>query len=339
MGNSFRSALVSAVLIISLSVAARSVEESRPRPSGDYMGSRPPGDSAEVFAPGVVSTGFDELNSVFSPDGKEFCFSIKRPNQDRHIMMIMRQVGGSWTAPRVLSFSSPFGDADPAFEKRGNGMLFVSKRPVTAEDDSDDWNIWQVGRTGDGWSEPRALDPPVNTGSHEIHPSLTDDETLYFSSDREGGMGRFDIYRSKRTDGRYGAPENIGAPVNTEHGEGDLFVAPDESYIVFSSGRPGGFGRNDLYISFMKTDGYWTVPLNMGGMVNSEEIEYCPFVTPDGKYLFYSSYRRERRGAEVPPRSYEDISRMYSTPGNGLGDIYWIDAAIIDTLRGEAFGP
>jgi hypothetical protein len=126
--------------------------------------------------------------------------------------------------------------------------------------------------------------------------------------------------------------------VNTERGEGDLFVAPDESYIVLSSGRPGGLGRNDLYISFMKRDGSWTVPANMGGAVNSEEIEYCPFVTPDGKYLFYSSYRRARRGAHESPRSYEDISRMYSTPGNGLGDIYWIDATIIDSLKVEALG-
>jgi hypothetical protein len=209
---------------------------------------------------------------------------------------------------------------------------------VAADDESDDWNIWRVGRAGDGWSEPTALDPPVNTGNHEIHPSLTDGETLYFSSDREGGMGRFDIYRSKRAESGYGAPENLGAPVNTEHGEGDLFIAPDESYIVFSSGRPGGFGRNDLYISFMKTNGSWTVPVNMGEAMNSEEIEYCPFVTPDGKYLFYSSYRGARRGTGETPRSCEDISRMYSTPGNGLGDIYWIGSAIVDTLRIEALG-
>lgn len=327
--------LLAAVFFLSV-CADRGPHETHP--SGDYFGQRSPGDSSVVFAPGLISTGYDELNSVFSADGNEFYYSIKRPNQDRHILLVMKRINDSWTTPSVLPFSGLFGDADPAFAQHGDRLYFVSRRPVASDADSSDWNIWYADRTRDTWTEARSLGPPVNTRSHEIHPSFAGDGTMYFSSNREGGLGGFDIYRSRLKEGEYTVPENLGEPINTEYGEGDLFIAPDESYIIFSSGRPGGLGRNDLYISFMQSDGSWTVPINMGDEVNSEEIEYSPFVTRDGKYLFYSSYRRISDVAEAQIDSREDISRVYSSPGNGLGDIYWIEAQIIDDLRSGAPG-
>ncbi len=331
------SLLLSTILLLCLCVELRSDEKHLPHQSGDYLGQRLPGSSSEVFAPGVVSTGYDELNSVFSPDGKEFYFSIKRPNQDRHIMMVMKRIDDLWTNPDVLSFSGLFGDADPAFEQNGNRMFFASKRSIKGGDDSADWNIWYTYRTQDTWTEPNSLDSLINTRSHEIHPSFTDNGTMYFSSDREGGLGGFDIYRTQWIKGEHTNPENLGKPINTEYGEGDLFIAPNESFIIFSSSRPDGLGRNDLYISFMQADGSWTVPANMGREVNSEEIEYSPFVTRDGKYLFYSSYRRLLDGKAEHIRSYKEISTIYSMPGNGLGDIYWIDAKIIEYLRIKVF--
>jgi len=96
---------------------------------GAYMGQRPPGDSPELFLPGVVSTGMDELNSVFSPDGKTFLFSIKLPGQRHHTLVSMHQAGGRWTDPEVLPFSGVYGDADPAFDASGERVFFISTRP------------------------------------------------------------------------------------------------------------------------------------------------------------------------------------------------------------------
>ena len=115
---------------------------------------------------------------------------------------------------------------------------------------------------------------------------------------------------SKRKNGRYSAPENLGSAVNSEKNDWDAVIAPDESFIIFSSqDRADSFGQQDLYISFRKEEGGWTVAKNMGQSVNSPSDEICPSLSLDGKHLFFTSRRR------------------------GKADIFWIDANIIEELR------
>jgi Tol biopolymer transport system component len=208
-------------------------------------------------------------------------------------------------------------------------------RPVDeASPPREDWDLWAVDRTESGWSKPRNLGAPVNTDSAEVYPSVAADGTLYFSSGRPGGLGKNDIYRSRVIDGVFTDPENLGEAINTEHSEGDLFIAPDESYIVFvSSGRPDGIGRGDLYVSFRVEGGTWSPAINLGEEVNSRWTEYCPSVSPDGKYLFFTSYRVMRDEPSAPPLTYDEIQLAYVTPQSGMGDVYWVDAAILDALR------
>jgi Tol biopolymer transport system component len=121
--------------------------------------------------------------------------------------------------------------------------------------------------------------------------------------------GSLDIWRSRFVNGKYTLPENL-EEINTEHYEDGPFIAPDESYLIFESERPGGIGGSiDLYISFRKDDGSWSVPVNMGETINSDKTDRWARVTPDGKYLFFGSNR------------------------NGNMDIYWIDAKIISNLK------
>jgi hypothetical protein len=95
----------------------------------NYLGQKPPGLTPEVFAPGIISTGLDELNSVFSPDEKEFIFSIKLPNRGQHIMLFTKQINDVWTKPEVLPFSGKYSDADPAFSSDGNRLFFIQLAP------------------------------------------------------------------------------------------------------------------------------------------------------------------------------------------------------------------
>jgi Tol biopolymer transport system component len=123
-------------------------------------------------------------------------------------------------------------------------------------------------------------------------------------------VGGSDIYRSEYGSGQYKKPENLGRAINTEANEGDVCVAPDESFlIVSSSGRPDSYGKGDLYISIRQKDGSWSYAENMGETINSSETEYCPMLSPDGKYLFFTSRK------------------------SGNGDIYWVDARSIQNLR------
>ena len=104
--------------------------------------------------------------------------------------------------------------------------------------------------------------------------------------------------------------ENLGPGINSEHYEGDVYVAPDESYMIVSIyGREDDFGGGDLYVSFRDPEGAWSPPRNMGPDINSNKRDFCPMVTPDGKYLFFSSKR------------------------HGVGDIFWVDADVIEKLR------
>jgi Tol biopolymer transport system component len=149
----------------------------------------------------------------------------------------------------------------------------------------------------------------VNSGQHDSYPSVTKDGTLYFFSRRDGGLGHGDIYRSTLSNGEYTQVENLGKPINTEYHEVDPYIAQDESYIIFCSDKPGGFGKADFYISFRRDEGLWTEAVHMGGKVNSPQAEYIPYVTPDGKYFFFTSNK------------------------SGNRDIYWVDAKIIDELK------
>jgi hypothetical protein len=180
-------------------------------------------------------------------------------------------------------------------------------------------------RFADGkWSAPRPLMVYANEAKAvAVDMAVSPDgKELYFlgqhahSSNRPGSHGRSDVYRAQRlAAGGFAEPVNIGPPINTEHSEGDTFVAPDESYLILTSTRPGGLGQGDLYVSFRGKDGRWQPPVSLGDTINTDQTEFCPMVTPDGKYLFFS----RRWGA-----TWEQTT---------AGDVYWVDAKVLDRFR------
>jgi hypothetical protein len=113
---------------------------------------------------------------------------------------------------------------------------------------------------------------------------------LYFNGGRNASNS--DIYVSRLVDGRYTTPENLGPGVNSDAGDFHPFIAPDETFLLFDSQREqGSFGGNDLYISRRAEDGSWSDAENLGPAVNTASGDLRPFVTGDGKYLFFASSR------------------------------------------------
>ncbi len=193
-----------------------------------------------------------------------------------------------------------------------------------------DYDIWRMHRMGDGWSEPENLGSPVNTGNNEFYPSLTRDGTLFVTAQYQPGTGE-DIYRIPFSDGQYGTSMRLSDAINSPLGEYNAFVAPDESYLIFSTTRQNeGSGSGELYISFRGDDGVWTPAKNMGPVVNSPALDYCPYVTPDGKYLFFSSNRTIHLN-QTGKITYDLLKQEMNTLGNG--DIFWISASIIEKYR------
>jgi predicted alpha/beta superfamily hydrolase len=264
----------------------------------------------EIFAPGIVSTEKNEINSVFSPDGKEFFFA--RRNGSRLMMYFSRNVNGIWTKPKEFPYCEGTFNGDMNYSPDGNRLYYCSNRKTDAS--LGDLDIWNSERTETGWSEPVNLGIPVNSLSSETYPLFTQNGGLYFGSNREGTRGDKDVYYSRFIDGKYTQPIPLGDAINSDYGEGDTYVSFDESFMVINSwGRPDGFGRGDLYISFKLADEIWSRAKNMGERINTEYLEFCPMLSPDGKYLFFTSYRK------------------------GNGDIYWVDAKVIEAYKPENY--
>ncbi len=286
---------------------------------GPYLGQESPGMTAESFNPGgIFPEGDVQGCSGFLNEGTVFVFGSMRPNSDWRIrpVYVMEMIGGQWTKPRIAPFSeySPYNFTVGPDDQT---LYFTTlKSPnMTTRMFLEEANIWAVKLEMDGWTEPVMFGRSINTEQYyENYPAVTNDGTIYYMSRRETGVGRTDLWRSRNIDGKYAEAENVGEPVNTGRGDADPFVASDESYLIVCQKKEEGIGEYDLYVYFQKHDGSWTGGINMGEGVNSSGSEFRPYVTPDKKYLFFTSYRPQEEQT---------------------GNIYWVDARIIEELRHE----
>jgi WD40-like Beta Propeller Repeat len=286
-----------------------------------------PESSPQLFGENVISTGDDESHPEFTPDGKTAYFLKNTPSFSHYTIVISHEQNGKWTTPEVAPFSGQFSDADPSITADGERFFFISTRPVngTSKEDTD---IWMMKKVGENWSAPEAL-TAVNSETNEWFPTVSKNGNLYFGSERSGGKGRCDLYCSRLVDGKYGAPENLGDPINSAASEVEPFIARDESYLIFAAiGLPDSKGIYDLYISFRR-DGAWTKPRNLGDKINSVGWDFSPKVSPDGKWFFFTSNRCFADKPLEKRLTYNELLKKLHGAGNGLRDIYKIDISAL----------
>ncbi len=297
---------------------------------GRYFGQTPPGMIPELFAPGILSTGHHEHSGpVYSPDMSHLFFTIADTTQ--HVILYRAREGVAWSETEIAPFSGRYSDDRPFFSNDGSRLYFESKRPVEDETHGGDWHWWYSDLTASGWGEARLEE--VFSALEMSTPTMAASGNLYYSAIRPEGFGRSDIYVSKLVDGRYAEPVNLGKAVNSEAMDAYLHIAPDESYLLFSS-----FGREStagLYVSFMGADGSWTPALAFDGSINAEGDERFVKVSPDGRYLFFNSQRDGFPPFSREALTMEDLRLRLTSPQNSQsrGDIYWVDAAIVQKLR------
>ncbi len=295
------SPLFISILILIIPVRA---QEEFPRLEGPYLGQKPPGLTPQPFAPGIITTAENEGSSGFALNGSVFIFQKFLDSQCQ--TFIMRLKAGRWTTPELIPFwKTMVHNGDFVISSDDKTMLYQVKTETGGGLVS---NIWRVEITDSGWGVRAALPSPVNTAYDESFASEAAGKNLYFFSRRPGGKGLSDLYMCTFKEGTYTDPVNLES-LNTEYHEWDPFIAPDESYLIFCSTKPGGFGGDDFYIAFKDQDGGWTKPLNMGEEINSSGSENRPYVTRDGGYFFFTSTREGNR------------------------DIYWVAAAYLDRFK------
>ncbi len=278
--------------------------------TGKYLGQKPPGIIAEKFAEGIIpNEQIKALGVSFTPEADELYFSSWRKNP-RAVIMYMKIDNGKWTAPEIMEFSRDYMCWDLNLSPDGKKMVFSSKMPLEGTEETKDGNIWMIEKDGNGnWGKPQYLSSIVNTSEDEVHPTIAENGNIYFFAGYDGGIGSADIYCTEFVDGEYAKPVNVGKGANSRDSELDPFIAPDESYMIFHSRKPGGYGENDLYITFRNEAGKWSDAVNMGENVNSEFTDYCGRVTSDGKYLIFS---RKVEGKTL---------------------FFWVSAEVIEHLR------
>lgn len=276
-----------------------------------------------------VNSGLNNRDLTISPDGTELFTTLMAPANQFSVIVTSHKVDGEWQSLQVAPFSGEHPDIEPMFSPDGKRLYFASRRPRDGSDRRD-WDIWYSTRSGDGWSEPVNVGPPVNSDANEFYPSLSMSGNLYFTVEREGGEGAEDIWRAVADDerDRFVRLENVGPGVNTRAYEFNAFVTPDERYIIYSAqGRDGERGGGDLYVSHRKDDGEFGPGELLEGGINSPQLDYCPFVWRDT--LYFTS--RKQRGIE-PLRNLSEILGAFHSPQNGLGDIYAVAVETIPQL-------
>ena len=282
----------------------------------DYFGQKPPVDTAELFAPGIIDTAsFVHSAPIFSPDGKIMLWAIMQMPSYHTSILEVKYENGKWSAPHPPTFSDSTANyVYPSFSPDGKQLYFSSDRKTGISDTLVKGNrLWKVEKNEGGWSAPVLLDTMISKGG-EYASSTTENGDLYFT------FGAFrspdwNILRSGKINDKYSRPTL--ADFNGPGYEDGPFVTPDESYIIFESDRPESIDSSiDLFICFKNKEGQWSKPKNMGPKINSSFSERFSRVSPDGKYLFFGS------------------NRIQNENRKGF-DIYWIDAAIIKELKKE----
>ena len=304
-----------------------------PRPTGDYFGFQADS-TAQIFGAGLISKEYYELNSAFAPDGNEFYYSITTNSHDYVVILQYVRRDGFWEGPTVAPFSGSYSDADPFFTPDGKRLYFISQRPTQdSVSEPKDYDIWYVNREAGGWGDPINVGAPVNSERGEYYVSVTHDYTLYYSTNYEDPKGPGFVHKAQLVDGKY-VVTKLGPAVNGTKGGGDPYISPDEKTLIFSSGREGGIGSADLYVSFF-VGGEWTEALNMGPDINSKQYEYCPIMSPDGKYFFYTSTKAAPFHS-ARPKDYASMTKRLNSLDNQLGNVYWIKSDFLSVLRNKA---
>lgn len=267
-----------------------------------YLKQTPPSIVPEVFAPSLISKASEyEFGSVFNKDATEFFYGVSVNGKEE--IRYSKLIGNNWSKPKTILIHAQYGYNDPFLSPDENRLYFISKRALDGLAKPKDYDIWYVERVGSQWSDPINAGSNINSNKNEYYISFTNNGTMYFASNKVGS--NFDIYSSKSLNGKFQKAILLSDSINTPSYEADVFIAPDESYMIFCANRKEGLGHGDLYISFKNTDGTWSKSVNMGKRINTKGHELCPFVSKDGKYFFYTSNQ----------------------------DIYWVSTKILDGYR------
>lgn len=273
-------------------------------PNTTYFSQIPPGEEPVLFYPGLMNYHEGYHSSIiFTPDGQNAFYSLMTQEL---LTEIVRFRDGIWNDAEEIDFGMGEGIGDPTISPDGKRIYFLSFKS-TPDDSVKRERIWFVEKDQDHWSPPKMIDKKIS-----LHPthwtfSVSAGYNLYFLSEKEGGQ---DIYTSSFNGQEYNEPIPLDDAINTAAREFCPFIAPDESYLIFTRVGPET-QKADLYVSFKTQNKTWSKAKRFDSSINTEANELGAVVSLDGKYLFYLSTK------------------------SGKSRIYWVNSKIIERLNSK----
>ena len=285
-----------------------------PELKGHYLGQKPPGMIPKLFAPDILKpqSGKNGVHSSpsFSTDGTEMYFTVM-PEEGPFLIKYMKMAGSEWTEPIIAPFTIEQESNNSIFYNSDDILLFKSKsdrheNPVST--------LWKVERKNSELGVPYELSSVFDGLGMGV--SVSKSGSIYFTVFESG---TFNIYKSELINGKYSERIALSKEINaSDCANWQPFIASDESYLIFGRyvGEPKK-GISNLFISYKNQDGTWTEAMNMGKTINETNAMW-PYVSPDGKYLFFVSNKN----------NINDEESM-------VWQVYWMDAGVIDDLRSK----
>ncbi|SMO47993.1 OmpA family protein [Solitalea koreensis] len=236
-----------------------------------------------------INTSADEYFPTITADGATLIFTRRTVNNEDFYFSNL--VDGKWslTTPLKGNINTPNCN-EGACNVYADGQLLLFTI-CNSPNGLGRCDIYFAKLEGSKWSKPFNLGPPINTTNWESQACLAPNgRTLYFVSERKGGLGKNDIWKAElQDDGSWTAPENLGPNINTPFNDESPFLHADDQTLYFSSEGWPGMGAHDIFISRKDNAGNWGKPQNIGYPINTFREEISLVTDGSGNKGYFSS--------------------------------------------------
>lgn len=205
-----------------------------------------------------------------------------------------------------------------AIKADGLTLYFTGRKDHRDTPGGDDFYYSHRKSDTAAWGPSAKLGPPVNTPGDEGALTISPDGRylLFAGCQWPDGYGSCDIFASRLTGNKVGNPVNLGPVINTGAWESQPSLSSDGRTLYFASARGGGFGKSDIWTSYLQDNGKWSTPQNLGKLINTKGSEMAPFIHPDGQTLYFSSDRHVGMGGIDLFVTRRDSAGHWSEPVN-----------------------
>jgi hypothetical protein len=240
-----------------------------------------------------VNTKFDEYFPSIHGNDEELIFTRKNNGVDEDFYRSIRDTNCIWQKVEDLGvpFNTPKNEGAHYISMDRNYLFYMRcGNDRVNEYTMGGCDLYLAYRIDTTWAESLPFGATINTPYFEGMPCLSsDNKTLYFVSDRPGGFGGKDIWKTHYQDGLWQIPENLGGVINTQFDELSPYLAIDDHTLYFSSNGHPGFGGFDLFVSRKLLNGEWSTPINLGKCINTASNEWSLTVHASGQKGYFAS--------------------------------------------------